>query len=245
VIETRDVRKVYRRGAVEVEAVRGVSVAVGGGEMVAVVGPSGSGKSTLLNLLGALDRPSGGEVLVDGRALSTLDDAALTRLRRERIGLVFQFFNLMPLLSAIENVALPLLLNGTARRDAERRAGELLERVGLPHRGGHRPDEMSGGEMQRVAIARALAIAPKVILADEPTGNLDSASGAEVLKLLRGATADGCALVMVTHDPKAAAIADRVLEFRDGLVVSDLRPAHARSATGGGPPTERGSTGAA
>ena len=229
-IETRDVHKVYRRGTVEVAAVRGVSMRVSAGEMVAIVGPSGSGKSTLLNLVGALDRPSKGEVLVDGQALASLDDAELTRLRRERIGLVFQFFNLLPLLTGLENVALPLLLTGVARGDAEARAAELLGRVGVPHRAGHRPDEMSGGEMQRVAIARALAIRPKVILADEPTGNLDSASGAEVLKLLRGATADGCALVMVTHDPKAAAVADRVLEFRDGLVVSDVRVASASGA---------------
>lgn len=228
-IEALDVHKTYRRGTVEVNAVRGVSLKIEAGEMVAIVGPSGSGKSTLLNLLGALDRPTTGEVLIAGARLSGMDDAARTRLRRDKVGLVFQFFNLLPLLTARENVALPLLLAGVARAEAERRADEMLGKVGLAARGDHTPDEMSGGEMQRVAVARALGGRPRVILADEPTGNLDSSAGAGVLELLRGATRDaGCAVVMVTHDPRAAAVADRVLEFRDGLLVSErARPSGA------------------
>lgn len=227
-IEARDVHKTYRRGQVEIAAVRGVSLQVDPGEMVAIVGPSGSGKSTLLNLLGALDRPSRGEVRIDGRALSTLSDAELTRLRRDRVGLVFQFFNLLPLLTARENVSLPMLLAGRPRGDAEKRADALLERVGLLDRRDHTPDELSGGEMQRVAVARALSMGPAVILADEPTGNLDSTTGAGVLQLLRTA-AEGklagtdvrCAVVMVTHDAKAAAVADRIVRFKDGLVAAD------------------------
>lgn len=228
-IEALDVHKTYRRGTVEVNAVRGVSLKIESGEMVAIVGPSGSGKSTLLNLLGALDRPTTGEVLIAGAKLSGMDDAARTRLRRDKVGLVFQFFNLLPLLTARENVALPLLLAGVARAEAERRADEMLGKVGLAARGDHTPDEMSGGEMQRVAVARALGGRPRVILADEPTGNLDSSAGAGVLELLRGATRDaGCAVVMVTHDPRAAAVADRVLEFADGRLVSErARPAGA------------------
>src|SRR5579859_3858239 len=195
--------------------------------MVAIIGPSGSGKSTLLNLIAALDRPTRGEVLLEGRALSGLSDAERTRIRREKIGLVFQFFNLLPLLTARENVALPLMLGGRSRGEAERTADELLERVALSARRDHTPDELSGGEMQRVAVARALSIGPRAILADEPTGNLDSAAGEGVLELLRDATRGphACAVVMVTHDPKAAGVADRVLGFKDGTLVSDSRRA--------------------
>jgi putative ABC transport system ATP-binding protein len=222
VVEAFDVHKAYRRGRVEVNAVRGVSLAVAAGEMVAIVGPSGSGKSTLLNLLGALDRPSMGEVVIAGAKLSELDDAARTRLRREKIGLVFQFFNLLPLLSARENVALPLLLASMPRAEADKRADELLARVGLATRADHTPDELSGGEMQRVAVARALAPRPLVLLADEPTGNLDSESGRGVLGLLSDAARDtGCAVIMVTHDPRAAAVSDRVIEFKDGRIAGD------------------------
>ncbi len=227
-IEARDVHKVYRRGAVEVAAVRGITLHIAPGEMVAIVGPSGSGKSTLMNLLGALDRPTKGEVLIAGKPLAKLSDDELTRLRREKVGLVFQFFNLLPLLSARENIALPLLLSGVARADAEKRADALLARVGLSQRADHTPDELSGGEMQRVAVARALAIEPQVILADEPTGNLDTHAGEGVLSLLRSATAGTsgdagtrCSVVMVTHDPKAAAVADRVITIRDGSIESD------------------------
>jgi putative ABC transport system ATP-binding protein len=225
VVEAQAVHRAYRRGSSEVNAVAGVSLAIKSGEMVAIVGPSGSGKSTLLNLLGALDRPDRGEVFIDGVALSKLDDGGRTRLRREKIGLIFQFFNLLPLLSARENVSLPLLLAGANRHDAERRADELLQAVGLGARVEHTPEEMSGGEMQRVAIARALAPKPPVLLCDEPTGNLDSRSGTEVLGLLRAAAHDnGCAVVMVTHDPQAAAITDRILEYKDGQIVGEQRP---------------------
>ncbi|HEX7477424.1 MAG TPA: ABC transporter ATP-binding protein [Polyangiales bacterium] len=197
-----------------------MSVAIKSGEMVAIVGPSGSGKSTLLNLLATLDRPDSGEIWIGGSKLSELDDAGRTQLRRTKVGLVFQFFNLLPLLSARENVALPLLLAGMGLAEAEARADELLGRVGLAARVHHRSDAMSGGEMQRVAVARALAPRPLALLADEPTGNLDSASSDAVLALLRGTTqTNGCAVVMVTHDPRAAAVADRVLEFKDGKIV--------------------------
>ena len=170
-IEARELRKTYKRGAVEVNAVRGVSFTILAGEMVAIIGPSGSGKSTAMNLLGGLDRPTAGDVFFEGKSLSTMSDAEVTRLRRDRVGLVFQFFNLLPLLTARENVALPLLLGGKARDLAEARADALLARVGLAARAAHTPDELSGGEMQRVAIARALAIEPALLLADEPTGS--------------------------------------------------------------------------
>jgi putative ABC transport system ATP-binding protein len=228
-VEAIDVHKAYKRGQSEVNAVRGVSLRVNAGEMVAIVGPSGSGKSTLLNLLGALDRPSSGEIVIDGARLSGLDDGQRTQLRLSKIGFVFQFFNLLPLLNARENVALPLLLAGKPRAEAERRATELLGRVGLAARADHTPDEMSGGEMQRVAVARALSTRPVLLLADEPTGNLDTEAGTGVLALLKSATRDdGCAVIMVTHDPRAAAVADRVIEFGDGKLVSErVQNAHA------------------
>jgi putative ABC transport system ATP-binding protein len=225
VVVAKSVRKAYRRGTIEVNAVAGVSLSIAAGEMVAMVGPSGSGKSTLLNLLGALDRPDSGEILISGVELSKLDDKGRTRLRREKVGLIFQFFNLLPLLTARENVALPLLLAGASPKDAERRADELLQKVGLGPRSSHTPEELSGGEMQRVAIARALAPRPPVLLADEPTGNLDSKVSVEVLTLLRAAAREeGCAIFMVTHDPRAAAVTDRVLEFKDGLLVGEHVP---------------------
>jgi putative ABC transport system ATP-binding protein len=230
VVLTESVYKTYRRGGIAVHAVAGVSLSIEAGEMVAMVGPSGSGKSTLMNLLGALDRQDAGEIVIAGTALSALGDVARTKLRRDTIGLVFQFFNLLPLLTARENVAFPLLLAGVSLAEAERRADELLDRVGLAARGGHTPEQLSGGEMQRVAIARALAPRPPVLLADEPTGNLDSRSGADVLALLRAAAREyGCAIFMVTHDPRAAATTDRVLEFHDGRLVGEHRP---RSASG-------------
>jgi putative ABC transport system ATP-binding protein len=227
VVEALDVHKTYRRGSVEVKAVVGVSLAIKAGEMVAIVGPSGSGKSSLLNLLGALDRPDAGEVLIDGIKLSGLDDAARTRMRRNKVGLIFQFFNLLPLLTARENVTLPLLLGGVSRSEADKRADELLAGVGLSSRAEHTPEEMSGGEMQRVAICRALAPRPAVLLCDEPTGNLDSQVGVAVLALLRAAAREnGCAVIMVTHDPHAASVTDRVLEFRDGRLAGEHAPRH-------------------
>jgi putative ABC transport system ATP-binding protein len=224
-IEAFGVRKAYKTGRSEVHAVAGVSLAIKAQEMVAIVGPSGSGKSTLLNLLGALDKPDAGEIVVAGIKLSELDDAGRTRMRREKIGLIFQFFNLLPLLTARENVTLPLLLAGVNRAEADKRAEDLLARVGLGGRSDHTPEEMSGGEMQRVAVARALAPRPPVLLADEPTGNLDTQSGSDVLTLLRSAAREqGCAIIMVTHDPRAAAVTDRVLEFRDGRLVGEKAP---------------------
>jgi putative ABC transport system ATP-binding protein len=212
----RDVHKVYRRGAQEVRALDGVSLDIGAGEFVAVTGPSGSGKSTLLHLVGALDVATSGEIVVDGVALERAGDAELTAIRRSRIGFVFQFFNLLPTLSARENVMLPALLDGQRAETAGPRADALLDRVGLGGRGDHRPDELSGGEMQRVAIARALIKDAPVLLADEPTGNLDSATGAEVLETLDALHRDGLTIVMVTHDAAAAAAADRVARLRDG-----------------------------
>jgi putative ABC transport system ATP-binding protein len=219
VLELRDATKTYRQGRREVHAVRGVSLVVEPGEIVVLLGPSGSGKSTLLHLLGGLDRPTSGQALFEGRDLATMSDDELTLLRRDRVGHVFQFFNLLPTLTAAENVALPLLLGGMRRADALARADEGLAGVGLSDRAGHFPDEMSGGEQQRAAIARALAVRPRVLLADEPTGNLDSAAGAEVLKVLRAMTAGGeRSVVMVTHDERAAEVGDRRVRLRDGRI---------------------------
>ncbi|MEK6606343.1 MAG: ABC transporter ATP-binding protein [Myxococcota bacterium] len=219
-IRVERVRKIYREGKVPVEALRGVSVEIARGQFVSIMGPSGSGKSTLLNLIGALDRPSEGDVSLESRAYSSLDDDQLSLLRRRRIGFVFQFFNLMPTLTALENVLLPALLDGRPSRETEERAVKLLEHVGLAGRASHRPAELSGGEMQRVAIARALVTRPPVVLADEPTGNLDRQTGREVLALLRlEARESGTTVVMVTHDPEAAAVADRTITLRDGKIV--------------------------
>jgi len=221
VLELQDVTKTYVQTRRRVEAVRGVSLCVEPGEMLVLLGPSGSGKSTLLHLLGGLDRPTSGRVLFSGDDLSALTDDRLTVLRRDRIVHVFQFFNLLPTLTAAENAALPLLLGHTDAGEARRRAGEALERVGLDGRAGHYPEELSGGEQQRVAIARALAVRPEVLLADEPTGNLDSATGGEVLAILREmAGDDGRSVVMVTHDESAAAIGDRRVCVRDGRIES-------------------------
>jgi putative ABC transport system ATP-binding protein len=223
VIRLNEVLKVYRRGAREVRALDGVSLGVAAGEFVAVTGASGSGKSTLLHLVGALDSASAGDVVVGGASLAALDDRALTAIRRKQIGFVFQFFNLLPSMSARENVMLPALLEGVAAAEAGASADRLLERVGLAGRGEHRPDELSGGEMQRVAIARALVKGAPLLLCDEPTGNLDSATGAEILALLGDLRRDGATILMVTHDPAAARAAGAVIELRDGRVVADSR----------------------
>jgi putative ABC transport system ATP-binding protein len=221
-IELRRVWKVYSNGRREVVALREVSFRIGRGETVAIVGPSGSGKSTLLNLIGGLDRPSRGEILLEGRSLAELDDDELTRLRREKIGFVFQFFHLLPTLTCVENVALPLHLAGWDRRQAQQRARELLGLVGLSGRLDHLPDELSGGERQRVAIARALAAHPPILLADEPTGNLDSRTGGEILALLHELHERlGTTLLIVTHDAQVAASCARTLTLRDGEIVAD------------------------
>ena len=224
-MELREVTKTYQQGRRTVRAVRGVSLRVQGGEFVVIMGPSGSGKSTLMHLLGALDTPTTGRALFDGRDLQSMSDKERSLLRRNRIGFVFQFFNLLPTLTAGENVALPLLLGGKGRKVARGSALAALDRVGLGERADHFPEEMSGGEMQRVAVARALITEPEAILCDEPTGNLDSATSKEILSLLRGLPEAGKrAVVMVTHDPAAAAFGDRIVHIRDGLVDGEERP---------------------
>lgn len=221
-LEARDLAKVYGEGAGAVSALRGVDARVADGEFVAIMGPSGSGKSTLLHILGALDRPSDGSVEVRGRRYDNLDDRSLTRLRGEVFGFVFQFFNLLPTLTAAENVLLPALVAGEPAADYADRTDELLGLVGLSGRAHHLPAELSGGEQQRVAIARALLRRPDVLLADEPTGNLDSVAGATVLSLLRRLVDEGQTVVMVTHDPGAASLADRVIFLRDGRIVDEV-----------------------
>lgn len=210
-------------GKRKVTALAGVSLSIGKGEMVSLVGPSGSGKSTLLNLIGALDKPTAGDIRIDGVSLAGLPDDELTRVRRDKIGFIFQFFNLLPSLSCEENVALPLHLRGWDRRKARARASELLDLVGLTRRSHHLPDELSGGERQRVAIARALSVYPPVLLADEPTGNLDSHTGVEILALIRDLNVRlGATVLMVTHDREVAASCPRTITLRDGHVVEDL-----------------------
>jgi putative ABC transport system ATP-binding protein len=212
----------YGSGDTAVEALRGVSLEVARGELVAVMGPSGSGKSTLMHILAGLDRPTAGDVEIAGRSITKLSDNELTKLRRTHIGFVFQFFNLLPMLTAEENATLPLRIAGAKVDDAW--VASVLERVGLDGRRRHRPSELSGGQQQRVAIARALLPRPAVLFADEPTGNLDSASSAEILSILRESVDEYLqTTIMVTHDPRAAEIADRVLHFADGRIVEEVR----------------------
>ena len=221
-VRLEGVVKTFGRGDRAVHALTGLSLTVPPGAFVAIMGPSGSGKSTLLHLIGGLDVPDAGEIVVDGRSLRSLSDDELTLYRRRHIGFVFQFFNLLPMLSAEENVALPLLLDGQRWSAVRARVEHALDLVGLAPRRRHRPAELSGGEMQRVAIARALVIEPLLLLADEPTGNLDSTTGEEILKLLRhAATAHGQTILMVTHDPRGAAVGDWIVRLRDGRVVAD------------------------
>jgi putative ABC transport system ATP-binding protein len=218
-------------GKRDVTALDGVSLAIPRGEMTSVIGPSGSGKSTLLNLIGGLDRPTAGDVRVDGEALAGLTDDGLTRVRRDKIGFIFQFFNLLPTLTCLENVGLPLHLRGWPRRKVDERARELLTLVQLGHRLSHLPDELSGGERQRVAIARALSVYPPILLADEPTGNLDTRTGDEILALIRDVhTRLGSTVVIVTHDMKVAESCARTITLRDGRLVADVRNAPMSSA---------------
>jgi len=229
-IRVTNASKVYRRGKTEVRALSIASLWVPKGQFLSVMGPSGSGKSTLLNLLGALDVPTAGSIEIDDREISKLADTELSRFRRERLGFVFQFFNLLPTLDALENALLPGLLSGRARSALEQKARALLRAVGLEGRDHHRPDELSGGEMQRVAVARALLTEPALLLADEPTGNLDSKTGEDVLRIIRNAARDRqVTVVMVTHDHKAAAVGDRIVQLKDGSIVGDeqLQPAAA------------------
>ena len=222
VVEAHGLTKVYGKGDSTVEALRGVDVSIDEGQFVAVMGPSGSGKSTLMHILAGLDRPTAGSVSVGGTDIGGLDDKALTLLRRDKIGFVFQFFNLLPTLSAKENIELPETIAG--RKVDEAWLGQLVARVGIGDRLGHRPSELSGGQQQRVAIARALVSKPAVIFADEPTGNLDSKTGSEILDLLRSSVgALGQTIMIVTHDPRAAAMADRVIFLRDGQIADDTR----------------------
>ena len=222
-IELRGVSKQFE-GKRRVTALEGVDLSIARGEMVSIVGPSGSGKSTLLNLIGGLDRPTEGEIEIDGSTLGQLDDDGLTRVRRDKIGFIFQFFNLLPTLSCLENVSLPLHLRGWPRKKIEQRARELLDLVKLGARVDHLPDELSGGERQRVAIARALSVYPPILLADEPTGNLDTSTGIEILRLIRDLHERlGATILIVTHDPAVADSCARTIHIRDGQVFQDVR----------------------
>ena len=215
-----DVVRTYELGGVSVPALRGVSLTIAPGDYVAIVGPSGSGKSTLMHLLGGLDRPTGGRLVIDGRDVATLNPGEMAALRNETIGFVFQAFHLLARTTAVDNVGLPLVYRGLGAKARRERAAAMLERVGLGHRINHRPNQLSGGEQQRVAIARALVTDPKVLLADEPTGNLDTATGEAVLGLLEELnTASGVAVVLVTHDREVAARAHREIRMRDGVIV--------------------------
>jgi putative ABC transport system ATP-binding protein len=223
-VEARDLTRVYGEGTAAVEALRGVDIDVRSGELVAVMGPSGSGKSTLMHILAGLDKPTSGTVMIAGNDITRLDDSRLTQLRRKHIGFVFQFFNLLPMLDTEENVVLPLSIAG--EKPDKEWLDELLEKMGLDQRRDHRPSQLSGGQQQRVAIARSLVTKPTILFADEPTGNLDSKTGGEILELVRSSTdAYGQTTVMVTHEPRAAAIADRILFLEDGLIVKELRGA--------------------
>ena len=221
-VSCSDLRRRFGEGQAAVDALRGVSLELPKGELTGIVGPSGSGKSTLMHLLAGLDRPTSGKVWIDGTDITSLDDGDLTQLRRDKLGFIFQFFNLVPVLNAEENLALPVRIAGRDVDEAWR--DELLATVGLTDRRTHRPSELSGGQQQRVAIARALVTRPAVVFADEPTGNLDSKSGADVLDLLRKSVDElGQTVVMVTHDPRVASYADRVLVLADGQIVQDRR----------------------
>jgi len=228
------VTKIYGHGVSRVEALHAVDLHLRPGEFVSVMGPSGSGKSTLLHLVGALDAPTSGTITIDGRDIGQLDDDALTLFRRRTVGLVFQFFNLLPTLDVRENVLLPVMLERRVTAGDRQRAERLLEQLGLGERMGHRIYHLSGGEMQRVAIARALVMEPRLVLADEPTGNLDSATGAAILRLLRALSAEqGATVVLVTHDPGAARTGDRIVSLRDGCIVGDDRAGSSPAAGDG------------
>jgi putative ABC transport system ATP-binding protein len=224
VIETKDLKKIYTMGTVEVRALDGVSFSIDRGDVVAIMGPSGSGKSTLMNLLGCLDRPTSGNYLLDGEEVHTLDDDQLASIRNRKVGFVFQSFNLLPRATALSNVELPMRYAGIEKKVRLERSGSALESVGLGDRIHHKPTELSGGQQQRVAVARALVNDPAILMADEPTGNLDSKSGKEIMELLKNLNQQrGTTLIIVTHDPMIAAQANRIIRLRDGLIEEDNR----------------------
>jgi putative ABC transport system ATP-binding protein len=224
-IETRDLWKTYVMGAEEIHALRGVTISIARGEYVAIMGPSGSGKSTLMNLIGCLDTPTKGSYVLNGKQVSSMDDDELARVRNEEIGFVFQTFNLLPRASALHNVELPLVYAGVSGKDRQQRAREALEKVDLGPRMNHKPNELSGGQRQRVAIARALVNNPSILLADEPTGNLDSKTGVEIMNLFARLHETGNTIILVTHEADIAAHAHRVIHIRDGQVENDVRNA--------------------
>ncbi len=221
IAQFKDVRKTYQMGLVTVEALRGISLSVQPGDYISIMGPSGCGKSTMLNLLGCLDRPTSGSYFLGEEDVSQMEDDALSAVRGARLGFVFQSYNLIQQLSVLENIEVPLYYQGWAERESRERAGQLAARVGLEHRLNHKPFELSGGQQQRVAIARALVNDPLVLLADEPTGNLDSSAGAEILRLFDELNAQGKTLILVTHDPNVSRHARRAIRLRDGCVESD------------------------
>jgi len=222
-IELKAVTRTYTHGTKEIKALHDITLSVKAGEFLSVMGPSGSGKSTLLNLIGGLDQPSSGKIFIDNRPLHGISDDELTLIRRRKVGFIFQFFNLLPILTAVENVSLPLLLEGTSFAQIRPKAVALLEKMGLGERVEHRPEQLSGGEMQRVAIARALVTSPVVLLADEPTGNLDSQTGAEIMALFDRLHQQGNTIVLVTHEHDIAEYANRIIHFKDGKVAGDER----------------------
>jgi putative ABC transport system ATP-binding protein len=224
IVQTSNLTKIYGKGETAVTAINHINLSIQSREFVAVMGPSGCGKSTMLHLLGGLDRPSEGSVMIAGQNLADMSDSDLSRLRLRRLGFIFQFYNLIPVLSAVENVALPMLLDGVKPAQAREKAADWLKKVGLANRITHSPDQLSGGQQQRVAIARALIADPELILADEPTGNLDSRAGDEIVQLLSQVSGEwGRSIVMVTHDPRIAAYADRIIFLKDGRIVDETK----------------------
>ena len=236
IIETKDLWKTYEMGAEKVHALQGVSMAIEKGEYVAIMGPSGSGKSTLMNLIGCLDSPSKGSYLLNGKQVSEMNDDELARIRNEEIGFVFQTFNLLPRATALHNVELPLIYAGVPSKTRGERANQALDKVELGDRKSHRPNQLSGGQRQRVAIARALVNQPAILLADEPTGNLDSTTSEEIMRVFEGLAEQGQTVIMVTHEPDIAAHARRVIVLRDGLISSDDRRATVIKSAGIAPP---------
>lgn len=220
-IDLIDITKTYDMGSIQVEVLRGITLHVSEGDFVSIMGPSGSGKSTLMNMIGCLDIPSSGEYYLDGREISTYNEKQLSKVRNEKIGFIFQKFNLLPKLSAYENVELPLIYRGMTSKERKKRTIESLEKVGLTDRLSHKPTELSGGQQQRVAIARALAGDPPVLLADEPTGNLDSKSGTDVMNLIRELSEEGKTIVLITHDSEVAEAAHKTIVIRDGLLLEN------------------------